>query len=133
MYNTNPYAAYKNQDLETNSKSELVGRLYGAAAIALKMAVMDIGEKKLDKANNDILKAQTIVVNLKGALDMQYEVSAGLNSLYEYMLRRLVEANVKKDVVILNEIAGILIEFRDTWNEAVKKSKMSQSYQTGSI
>jgi flagellar protein FliS len=133
MYNVNPYAAYKNQDLETNSNAELVGRLYGSAAIALKMAVMDIGEKKLDKANNDILKAQTIVVNLKGALDMQYEVSAGLNSLYEYMLRRLVEANVKKDIVILNEIAGILIEFRDTWNEAVKKFKMSQSYQTGSI
>ena len=133
MYNVNPYAAYKNQDLETNSKAELVGRLYGAAAIALKMAVMDVGEKRLDKANNDIQKAQTIVVNLKGALDMQYEVSAGLNSLYEYMLRRLVEANMKKDVVILNEIAGILIEFRDTWNEAVKKFKMSQSYNTGLI
>jgi flagellar protein FliS len=133
MYNTNPYATYKNQDLETISNSELVGRLFGAAAISLKMAVMDIGEKKLDKANNDIIKAQTIVVNLKGSLDMKIELSASLNSLYEYMLRRLIEANVKKDITILNEISGILIELRDAWNEAQKAYRMSQSHDTNSI
>jgi flagellar protein FliS len=130
MYNTNPYSAYKNQDLDTNSNFELVGRLYGAAAICLKMAVMDIGEKKLDKANNDIIKAENIVSTLNNSLDMKYEVSSGLNSLYDYMLRRLIEANVKKDIDILNQISGMLIEFRDTWNEALKRFKMSQTYHT---
>jgi flagellar protein FliS len=133
MYNTNPYVTYKNQDLDTNTNFELVGRLFGAAAICLKMAVMDIGEKKLDKANNDMIKAQKIVINLKNSLDMKYEISASLNSLYDYMLRRLVEANVKKDITILNEISGILIELRDAWNEALKTYKMSQVHNANVI
>ena len=123
MMNSNPYATYKQQDLETCSKDELVGKLFGAAALSLKMAVLDIGEKRLDKANSDMIKAQTIVLNLKNSLDMRYEVSNGLNMLYDYMLRRLVDANVKKDTEILNEISGILFELRDTWNEAVKKAR----------
>ena len=128
MYQTNPYAAYKNQDLDTNTNYELVGRLFGAAAISLKMAVMDIGEKKLDKANNDMIKAQTIVINLRKSLDMNYEISTSLGLLYDYMLRRLIEANAKKDTAILNEIAGILIELRDAWNEALKTYRISQAH-----
>lgn len=125
MINSNPYATYKQQDLETCGKEELVGKLLGAAALSLKMAVLSIGDKKYDKANNDMIKAQTIVVNLKNSLDKRQDVSKGLDTLYEYMLRRLVEANMKKDTEILNEISGILFELRDTWNEAMKKAKMT--------
>lgn len=127
MYNTNPYATYKKQDLETNSNTELVGRLFGAAAISLKTAAVDIGEKRLDKANDAIIKAQDIIASLKGSLDMHYEVSGNLDSLYAYMLRRLMESNRNKDVTILNEVSGILLELRGTWNEAMKQLRMTQT------
>lgn len=126
MYNTNPYAAYKNQDLDTIGNNELVGRLLGAAAICVKTAVLDIGEKRLDKASSNLIKSQSIISALKSALDMNYEVATGMNSLYDYMLKRLAEANMKKDTEILNEVAGILVQLRDAWNEAVKKFRISQ-------
>lgn len=126
MYNTNPYAVYKNQDLDTMGNNELVGRLLGAAAICVKTAILDIGEERLDKASSNLIKSQSILAALNGALDMNYEISTGLNSLYDYMLRRLAEANTKKDTEILNEIAGILVELRDAWNQAVKKFRISQ-------
>ena len=64
-YNNNPYSVYKNQELNTNSKTEIVGRLFGAAAISLKMAVLNIGEMKFDKAAAISFKRKILFFALK--------------------------------------------------------------------
>ena len=56
---------------------------------------------------------------------MNYEVSEGLDSLYDYMYRRLIEGNLKKDVSIIEEILGYSKELRDTWAQAMKIAKRS--------
>jgi len=53
-------------------------------------------------------------------LDMKYEVSHNLMALYDYLHRRLVEANTRKDVAALEEVLRFVTELRDTWAEAVK-------------
>lgn len=126
MYNVNPYSTYKEQDLETSSKYELVGKLYAKAAVELRKAVDSIAAKRLDLANDSIIKAQIIIVTLNGSLDQSYSISAQMSPLYQYMLRRLREANVKKDPAILEEVYGLLIQFRDTWREALKAFKKEQ-------
>ena len=50
-------------------------------------------------------------------------VSANLDSLYEYLWRRLVDANVKNDTTILDEVLDFTTELRDTWKEAMKLAK----------
>jgi flagellar secretion chaperone FliS len=125
--NMNPYERYRQQDLETSNRQELVGKLYNEASVSLKRAVHAIEQKKFEAANEHIKKSQVIVKTLEKSLDMQYDIAGQLQSLYGYMLRRMLEANLKKDTVILNEISEILIELRNAWVEAVKSSKKIQS------
>lgn len=125
--NMNPYEAYRKQDIETSNNQELVGKLFNEAAVSLKRAVQAIDIKKYDVANDDIKKSQIIITTLDKSLDMQYEISGQLRDLYEYMLRRMLEANMKKDSGILNEISEMLSGLRDTWIEAIRRSKKTQS------
>lgn len=120
---SNPYERYRQQDLETCNQQELVGRLFNEAALSLRRAVVSIGEKQYIEANEAIKKSEIIVKTLNSSLDMQYKISSNLRSLYLYMYRRMVEANIKKDVSILEEAAGILTELRDAWNEAIHRSR----------
>jgi flagellar protein FliS len=54
---------------------------------------------------------------------MQYEISNELYLMYEYMNSRLVEANIKKDKTIVEEVTGYAEELRDTWTQAMKQAK----------
>jgi flagellar protein FliS len=123
----NPYEQYKQQDLETSNQQEIVGKLYNEGAMSLKRAIIALADKKYDVVNENIKKAQTIVSTLNKCLDMQYEIAGQLRSLYLYMLRRLIEANVKKDKIILEEISGMFSDLRDVWSEAITRSKKLQS------
>ncbi len=123
----NPYEQYKKQDLETCNQQELVGKLYNEGGMCLKLAMSALADKKYDIANDHIQKAEVIVKTLNKSLDMQYEIAGQLCSLYDYMLRRMVEGNMKKDKAILEEISGMFSELRDVWNEAIIRSKKMQS------
>jgi flagellar protein FliS len=118
MMASNPYKIYKEQDIDTSNPREIVGKLLGVASVSLRRAVLEINNKHLDKANEFILKAENIIEVLDKSLDMQYSISVQIHALYEYMQRRMIEANVKKDIMILNEIAGLISELRETWEKA---------------
>jgi flagellar protein FliS len=77
----------------------------------------------IEKANNSILRAQAIISEFQATLNKQYEVANNLELLYDYMYRRLVEANIKKDKSIVEEILGYAKELRDTWAQAMKIAK----------
>jgi flagellar protein FliS len=49
------------------------------------------------------------------------EISQTLYQLYDYMLRRLVEANIKKDINIMSEVLQMAVELRNTWEQAMLK------------
>lgn len=53
-------------------------------------------------------------------LNMDQEVSQNLMQLYDYMHRQLIQANLKNDVAILDEIVGFVTEFRDTWKAVIQ-------------
>lgn len=63
-------------------------------------------------------KAIGIVGGLREGLDLQKggELAANLDSLYQYMLSRLFEANVKNDTVLLDEVAGLLRNVKSGWD-----------------
>lgn len=123
----NPYDAYKKQDLETSNRQELVGKLYNEGSVSLKKAILAVNEKRLESANEYIKKAEVIVSTLNKSLDMNYDISSHLRSLYNYMYKRMMQANLKKDSEILEEISGIFSELRDAWNEAIIRSRKLQS------
>lgn len=65
-----------------------------------------------------ISKAIGIIGGLREGLDLQRggEVAANLDRLYEYMVARLVEANVTNDAAILDEVAGLLRNVKSGWD-----------------
>ncbi|HYE08649.1 MAG TPA: flagellar export chaperone FliS [Patescibacteria group bacterium] len=123
MSNNNAYKQYQQNSINTATPQELTLMLYNGLVKFLKLAELGIEEKNIEKANNNIIRSQDIITEFMCTLDMQYEVSKGLSALYEYMNRRLIEANIKKDKAIVEEIIGYAEELRDTWAQAMKLVK----------
>lgn len=123
MYNINPYQQYKQNSIISADKGDLTLLLYDGAVKSIKQGIKFIEEKKIQDVHNSIIKAQEIITYLSETLNMEYEISGNLYSLYEYINRRLFEANMKKDKYILNEALGLVADLRDTWREAVKIAK----------
>ena len=112
------------KQIETASKEELTLMLYEGGIKFLNQAIIALEKEDIVKANNLIQRAEDIVREFQITLDHQYEeISKPLDALYDYMHRRLVEANLQKDVEILNEVLGMFREMRDTWKEAMKLAK----------
>ncbi|MFX4261962.1 flagellar export chaperone FliS [Pelotomaculum propionicicum] len=123
MYNCNPYQQYKQNSVISAGKGELTLILYDGAVKFIKQGIKHLEEGKIQDVHNAILKAQEIITHLSETLNMEYEISGNLSSLYEYINRRLFEANMKKDKYILGEALGLVVDLRDTWREAVKIAK----------
>jgi len=68
----------------------------------------------------NIVKAQRIINHLRITLDMKYLVAQDFERIYLYLEQRLVEANMKKDTEILEEVLTHLRSVRDTWKEVMR-------------
>lgn len=123
MFNQNPYQQYRQNSVISAGKGDLTLILYDGAVKFIKQGIKFIEEDKIQDVHNAIIKAQEIITNLSETLNMEYEISGNLSSLYEYIYRRLVEANLKKDKLILGEVLGLVTELRDTWREALRIAK----------
>ena len=86
---------------------------------------MGIEKYDVEKAHNNIQKAQRIIDEFRATLDFKYPVAKEFDKVYEYLQYRLVWANVKKDIEIIEECLGHLRGMRDTWKEVMKASKMA--------
>jgi flagellar protein FliS len=119
----NAYNQYKQNDVMLASPEELTLMLYNGAIKYVNRAVIAIDDKNIENAHQSIARAEDIVAELNATLNTEYEVSKGLRSLYEFILERLVDANIQKDKEILEEILPFLTELRDTWKEAMALAK----------
>lgn len=122
---SNPYAVYQNSAVTTANSQELTLMLYDGALKFMRLAKLAIEQGNSDLKNTNIQKTQAIFQELRLTLNKKIAVSANLDSLYEYMWRRLVDANVKNDTTILDEVLDFTTELRDTWKEAMKLAKQA--------
>jgi len=118
-----PLQAYQNNSVNTATPGELTLMLYNGALKFLKQTKASISEKKWDKAHEYNMRVQTIIQELIITLDRTYPIAEQILSLYEYVQSRLVEANIKKETSILDEVEGLLTQFRDTWKQAMVLNK----------
>ena len=116
----NAYAQYKNSKILTASPAELKLMLYEGAIKFCNIAITAIEQKDIEKAHINIVKTQRIIEHFRLTLDMKYPVAQDFDRVYEYLARRLVQANVKKDKEILEEVLEHLHSMRDTWKEVMR-------------
>jgi len=118
--------AYKQNSVTTASPGELTLMLYNGCLKFLNKAKQAIQEKNVQEKNTNLIKAQAIIAELMSTLNMDIEISKQMLPLYEYMNHRLVEANIQNDVAIIEEVEGLVTEFRDTWKEVIRINRQQQ-------
>lgn len=114
--------AYANVGLETGiasaSPHKLIVMLYDGALAALLGAKANIAAGNIAAKGSAISKAISIIDNgLRASLDKDAggEIAANLDALYDYMSRRLLHANLKNDVGVIEEVHGLLADLRGAW------------------
>ncbi|GAB4268706.1 MAG: flagellar export chaperone FliS [Candidatus Rifleibacteriota bacterium] len=126
----NPYnqnTAYRKTQIETASPEALILMLYDGALKFMTQAEIAFEEKNLEQINNLLLRIQAIFTELLTALDKEKggEIAVNLERLYIFFLEQLSEANVKKDVKYLLEIKPLVLDLRNTWEQAMQKHQSS--------
>ncbi|TCL54017.1 flagellar protein FliS [Kineothrix alysoides] len=119
----NGYAQYNNNQVLTASPAELTLMLYNGAIKFCNIAIAAIEKKEIEKAHINIVKVEKIVEYMRITLDMKYPIAQDFDNIYAYLDRRLVEANVKKDIGILEEVCEHFRSVRDTWKEVMRLNK----------
>lgn len=118
--------AYKQQQILTSSPEELTLMLYNGALRFVSESMQGLERGELEKAHSTNLKAQAIIRELMVTLDMQYEISQNLYQLYDYIVYKLVQGNIKKSKADLEDAKTIITDMRDTWFQAMKQVKGQQ-------
>ena len=116
----NPYLRTK---VLTASSEELRLMLFDGALRFCLQAKKAIEEKDFEASYDNIKKAQKIVLELSSSLnhDVEPEVTEKMESLYNFMYRRLIEVNMSRDVEIIDEVMQLIKFERETWQLLVKK------------
>lgn len=109
--------AYKNNQVTTAPQKKLIIMLYDGAIKNLKLAKIAMEEKKIEETNTNLIKAQNIIMELMTTLNFEAggDIAKSLHQLYDYMYRKLIRANIDKDIDSINEVERYMEELRDTW------------------
>lgn len=116
------YAAYNNNKILTASPAELTLMLYDGAIKFVNIAIAAVEKKDIEKAHKNIMKAENIIREFQATLNHKYPVAKDFDAVYSYLIQRLREANMKKDLEILEEVLKHLRTMRDTWKEVMAKT-----------
>lgn len=99
---------------------KLISMLYQGALLAIANAKNGIMRKDIPAKGAAISKAITIInEGLNASLDKNVggPLAQNLSSLYEYMCTRLIVANLKNDMAALNEVARLLADLKEAWED----------------
>lgn len=117
------YAAYNKNKIMTATPGELTLMLYEGAIKFCNIAIVAIEQENVQKAHDNIVKVEKIIEEFRATLNHKYQVAEDFENVYVYIYDRLVEANIKKDKEILEEVLKHLRTMRDTWKEVMQKAK----------
>jgi flagellar protein FliS len=128
----NPASAYAELSRESDVRSadphRLIILLFEGAENAISVACVHAEKGNISERGVYISKAIDIINNgLKVSLDMEQggELAARLAALYDYMVSRLLWANMKNDIPTMQEVHSLLGEIHDAWQQ-IEPDKQQQ-------
>ena len=113
----NAARVYRKVGITTAEPGRLVIMCYEGAIENLKMAIEFYNVNAIEKKAEALVKALDFISGLNRAIDFKQggQIAKNLHSLYNYMTRRILEGDLKRDLDILREIAHILQELKSAW------------------
>lgn len=108
---------YQDIGVITASKEKLILLAYDGAVRFINQAKMNIDKGDIPAKCDRISKAMAVIEELTASLNMNEggEIAERLHALYDYMMRRLLMANIKSDPKILDEVLSLLGTLREAW------------------
>lgn len=103
------------------NSQQLTALLYEGLMECLEEAIAAMKQKDHWKANKQLQKGNDILRRL--GVGLRYDagiIAHQLDALYNYMAERLIEANMKKDVKIVQEVWQLTTTIATAWNETLK-------------
>jgi flagellar secretion chaperone FliS len=110
------------------NSQELTALLYEGFITNLEESLEFIETKNFIEANKKLQNANDILYRL--GVGIKYEagpIAEQLDTLYNYMAGELIDANLKKDKQIINNVLKIIKPIAEAWNEIIKKDVLIQS------
>jgi flagellar protein FliS len=128
------HSAYLESRILSADPVELVSLLYQACTSHVRDARHHLAEGDILARSQSITRASEILLELSSSLDHQRggEISQRLASLYDYMVNRLFEANLRQSDGPLAETLGLLATLSEAW-EGVGKSLQSEPAQAADM
>lgn len=117
---------YGNNKVNTASPAELTLMLYEGAVKFCNKAVLALEKRDYEGVNYNIQRTRNIVVELKTTLNHKYPVADDFERLYDYIFVLLVDANMKKDMELLQRALDELRSIRDIWKQIMSQTKGPQ-------
>lgn len=119
---------YQKSSIETASKEQILIMLYDGAIQFLNKAKTDMLNKDVESAHNNLIAAQRIIQEFIDSMDREVapQLAQNLISLYDYFIRRLVHANVKRQVAPIEEVLSYLKSLKATWEKAIILAQKEQ-------
>ncbi|MCG7388254.1 flagellar export chaperone FliS [Pantoea sp. ACRSB] len=133
MYTANGTQAYAKIGVESAvmsaSQHQLVNMLFEGALSALVRARLFLQDGNIEGKGLSLSKAINIIENgLRQGLaeESADELTTNLLSLYAYMVRRLLQANLRNDVEAIVEVEALLRNIADAWKEVAQPQPLIQ-------
>jgi len=124
MYNTSGVQSYQQIGVESAvmnaSPHQLIVMLFDGAHSTLVRARLFLEAGQMPEKGEALSKAINIIDNgLKAGLNMEVDsdLPGNLAALYDYMVRRLLQANLRNDVEAIVEVEGLLTNIADAWKQ----------------
>lgn len=112
---------YQKSSIETASREQILIMLYDGAIQFLNKARVAIENKDHEATHNNLIGAQNIIQEFINSMDREVapQLAENLISLYEYFIRRLVQANMKRQIEPIDEVLKYLKSLKATWEQAI--------------
>ncbi len=127
---------YRANSVLTASPGQLVLMLYDGALKALGLAregfdKVEDDPRRIEVINQQLLKAQTILAELQNGLNLEAggEFAQTMHRLYDYHNRRLLEANMRKQVEPVIEVERLVRELREAWAQMLTQNDATPAEQ----
>ncbi|MCC2606266.1 flagellar export chaperone FliS [Planctobacterium marinum] len=118
------------QDLSTADPHKITLMLMQGALEKIAMAKGSIERKEFESKALHLSKATSILVNLRDTIDLEVksEVGENLYALYDYMIRRLTDANIQNSLKIMDEVINLMLPIKNAWAE-IPESAKQEAYE----
>lgn len=120
----NPYQTYQRQAVATSKPEDLTLMLYQGLVKFIRLSKLAVQNNNFEESHKTNLRAQDILTELMVTIKPGYAISEQLQTMYDYMKTRLIEANISKDIVVLEEVEEFALELTETWSNAIKQMKV---------